>query len=382
MVFGHDRIASLIRELRRNAELRQICGFEPLLNEKAVPPAWVFSRLLAKLVRHTPLLEEMFARLRERLADVLPDYGVELAMDGKAIPAFGRTDSQADQGVKTYQTVKEDGSLYEKVQTWFGYRLHLLVDANYELPVAYEVTRASEGESPKLLPMVEGLGREHAQLHERIETLAADRAYDDGADKAALFDEHQIAPLIDTRDCFSHTAEGPMRPLDEGSHDTIYFGPTGKVYCKVKPFAAAQSERYAPMQFVGHEQERGTLKFRCPAAAWGVVCENRAACQCRSTVREGAWGRVVRVSLERDRRLFMPIHRHSRRFVQGYKKRTAVERVNSRLDHVYGFERHMHRSLKKVKLRMDLSMLVMLATAVEWVQVGRSENVRALLTAA
>ena len=88
------------------------------------------------------------------------------------------------------------------------------------------------------------------------------------------------------------------------------------------------------------------------------------------------------VPLERNRRLFMPIHRHSRRFVQGYKKRTAVERVNSRLDHVYGFERHMHRSLKKVKLRMDLSMLVMLATAVEWVQVGHSENVRALLTAA
>lgn len=382
VVFGHEKVSALIRELKRNAELRQVCGFDPLRGDAVVPPAWVFSRLLKKLVRHANLIEALFARLRERLVELLPDYGAERAMDGKAIPAFGKSDEDADRGVKTYESTKADGTLYQEVRHWFGYRLHLLVDANYELPVAYEVTRASEGESPKLLPLLEGLRENHPALHERIETLAADRAYDDGEDKAALYDDHDIAPLIDTRDCFSSTPEGPMRPLDERSHDTIYFGPTGQVCCKTRPFAAAAGARYTPMQFMGFEADRRTLKFRCPAAAFGAACENRAACACRPQVREGQWGRVARVPLERDRRLFLPIHRHSRGFVEGYKKRTAVERVNSRLDQVYGFERHFIRGLRKVRLRLDLSLIVMLATAVEWVEAGRVENVRSLLTAA
>ena len=34
-----------------------------------------------------------------------------------------------------------------------------------------------------------------------------------------------------------------------------------------------------------------------------------------------------------------------------YKKRTSVERVNSRLDVSFGFERHFIRGLKKMKLK-------------------------------
>lgn len=324
----------------------------------------------------------MFARLRERLAQLLPSYGADLAIDGKALATFGKSDPEADIGVKTYRRSGSDGAPYQEVQKWFGYRLHLPIDANYELPVAYRVTRASVGEAPQVLPMIEQLECEHPELHERIETLAADRGYDSGEIKRELFDDHEIVPLIDTRDVFSRTPRGAMRPLDQKVHDTIYFDPTGKVCCKVRPFAAEESERFAPMQFMGFEKDRRALKFRCPAKAFGIACENQAACGCSPQVMQGAWGRVVRVPLERDRRIFLPTHRHSRRFIDCYKKRTAVERVNSRIDCVYGFERHFIRGLSKMCLRMDLSMIVMLATAVEWVLAGREENVRPLPTAA
>ena len=33
---------------------------------------------------------------------------------------------------------------YEKTMSWFGYKLHLIVDANYELPVAFRVTGVEE----------------------------------------------------------------------------------------------------------------------------------------------------------------------------------------------------------------------------------------------
>ena len=76
-------------------------------------------------------------------------------MDSKAIDSFasgknknektdGCRDLDADYGKKVYRGTKEDGTQWEKVMTWFGYKLHLIVDAVYELPVMFSVTKASE----------------------------------------------------------------------------------------------------------------------------------------------------------------------------------------------------------------------------------------------
>ena len=382
IVFGHDSVASLIRELRRNAELRLICGFDPLGGEEVVPNAWQYSKFFKKLFANAELVDAMFERLVERVRELLPDFGAHLAIDGKALPAYGRKDADADWGKKTYRGVKDDGTPYKKIKSWFGYKLHLIVDVDYELPIAYEVTKASEADVNRMMPMVESLADGHADLYERAESLAADRGYDDGEDKASLYDDHAIVPVIDTRDCFTRTPQGAMRPLDESRSDTIYFGPTGEVCCKVDPFAGESSGRYAPMRFMGVEAERGCLKFRCPAAADGVECKNRDACRASHKVKHGSYGRVVRVPFDRDRRLFFPAYRHSRTFTDAYKKRTAVERVNSRVDRVYGFDRHYIRGLEKMRLRMGLSLIVMLATAVAWIEASQPEKARSLLTAA
>lgn len=381
IVFGHDSIASLIRELRRNAELRQICGFDPLGGDEVVPNAWQYSKFLKKLFDHAERIDAMFERLVERVRQLLPDFGAHLAIDGKALPAYGRKDADADWGVKTYRGVKDDGTPYKKVKRWFGYKLHLIVDADYELPVSYEVTQASEADINRMMPMIESLADKHPELYERAESLAADRGYDDGADKAALYDDHQITPVIDARDCHSSTPQGAMRPLDESTSDTIYIGPTGEVCCKVDPFAGKSSSRYAPMRFMGVEADRRCLKFRCPAAADGVECKNRDACRASYKVKHGAYGRVVRVPFDRDRRLFSPVYRHSRTFAEAYKRRAAVERVNSRVDRVYGFDRHYIRGIAKMRLRMGLSLMVMLATAVAWIEASQPEKARSLLAA-
>ena len=136
------------------------------------------------------------------------------------------------------------------------------------------------------------------------------------------------------------------------------------------------------MEFKGFEKDRETLKFHCPAAAYGIECKNRDACRCKIAVRDGHHGRVVRVPLERDRRLFTPVYRHSRTFRTAYKKRSSVERVNSHIDQVYGFERHFIRGQAKMELRVGLAMIVMLATAAAWIRAGQKENARSLLRAA
>lgn len=379
IIFQHAEISSLRRELARNAELRQACGFDPILRERAVPSKDAYSRFFGKLARHADLVEALFHRLVERMKELLPDFGRSLAADGKAIPAWRKTDTDADIGRK--QTGEPDAQADNapnetKTVKWFGYKLHMICDATHELPVAFRVTRASEHESPHLMEMVAELDEKHEALLERTEELSADRGYDDGADKAALWDDYQVAPLIPPRDL----KEGRMEPLDPLRSDTIYVSPTGEVACRVRPFDPEPARAFAAMQFQGFEKDRSTLKFRCPAAAYGLTCENQESC--RSVRKDQGFGRVVRVSLDRDRRLFLPIYRHSWRFHDLYKKRTSVERLFSRFDHQYNFERHTIRGLKRMRVRVALSLTAMLATAVGWIEAGRREKMRSLSPAA
>lgn len=382
VVLGHEKPAGLIRELKRNRELREVCGILPSAGESCVPHDYIFTRFFLLLLKHEKLVNAMFDDLLERVAKLLPQLGQHLAMDTKAMPVMGARPADADVGSKAYEGEEKPDAPLKKVQHWFGYKLHLIVDAVFELPIAYEVTKASEADSPHLMPMIQTLAEKHPDLHERIETVAADKGYDDGADKAALWNEQGIVPLIPPRDMLTGRGGDPMRPLDPSRSDSIFIGPTGEVACKIAPFQEELSKTYATMEFRGFEKDRDTLKFRCPAAAFDMQCDNRSACRCRPQVRDGKYGRVVRVPLSRDPRLFTPIYTQGRQFREAYKRRTSVERVNSRLDNVHGLERAFVRSREKMAVRVGLALIVMLAMAVAWIEVGKRENVRCILRAA
>ena len=64
------------------------------------------------------------------------------------------------------------------------------------------------------------------------------------------------------------------------------------------------------MAFQGFEAGRGacgTIKYRCPAAAFDLDCKGRGACHRVGGVKPGAYGRIVRVDLDKhDRRIFTP----------------------------------------------------------------------------
>jgi len=158
LVLQHPSIESLRRELRRNAELRNVCGFDVFQGADAVPPPWVYTRFLKKLLAQQERVDAMVEQLVGYREKELTDLGAHLAVDGKTLRSFGRKpgedkredpdgrrDTDADWGTKTYKGPGEDGSVWEKVKRWFGYKVHLVVDADYELPLAYTVTRASAG---------------------------------------------------------------------------------------------------------------------------------------------------------------------------------------------------------------------------------------------
>jgi len=89
LVFGHTNIEWVRRELRRNGELRQGCGFDVFQGADAVPPPWVYTRFLKKLLRRLDLVEAMFETLVRDLTRELSDLGTRLAVDSNALRSFG-----------------------------------------------------------------------------------------------------------------------------------------------------------------------------------------------------------------------------------------------------------------------------------------------------
>lgn len=374
VVFQHQTIQSLRRELSRNGQLRFMCGLYRS-GEKAVPPEWVYTRFLKKLFKHEEEIDKIFEGLVEELRRLLPDFGKDLAIDSKAISSLsrrenknekadGRRDKDADWGKKEYRGVRGDGTAWEKVVKWFGYKLHLIVDANYELPVAFSVTKASESDINEAHRMIDRLEEERPEILERCETMEADRGYDDGKLIIKLYDQFGIKPVIDIRNCWKDGEE--TRQLE--GYENVVYNYKGNVYC----YCEKTLER-REMCVGGFEKDRKTLKKLCPAKQYGLCCKSMDIC----TVKQG-----IRIPLETDRRIFTPIDRASHKWEKYYDKRTSVERVNSRLDVLFGFEKHYIRGKKKMAVRCGIALCVMLAMAVGRIKEKQQEKMRSLVRVA
>jgi hypothetical protein len=87
------------------------------------------------------------------------------------------------------------------------------------------------------------------------------------------------------------------------------------------------------MAYIGHEPERETLKYRCPAKHEGWECPMSEICNAGKS-----YGKTVRVPREEDLRRFPALPRVTKKFERMYKGRTAVERVNARLKVFWGVD--------------------------------------------
>ena len=417
VVFQHSSIASLVRELRRNPALLEVCGFDPLPRQgrprrwvdedgvarmvhapmrRLVPGEWAFSRMMVNLVRleeERGLVSAMVERLRASLMAALPDYGEHLGADGKGIRSHstgrvGRktgkaSDEDADWGTHTTGGVDGKGRAWEKVKSWFGYGLHVIADTRYELPVSFRITPASGSEQPVLCKMVKELFAQVPALGERCREFSADRGYDQGGLKASLWEDYAIRPLIDTRLLWREEKQEPgydpsepvLRLLDPDHAGNVLYTERGEVHC-----SCPRSGEIRPMAYQGFESDRNTLKYRCPAAAYDLHCRGREACLARSGSKAGSYGRIVRVKLDEvNRRIFTPTPWGSPSWKRGYNRRSALERINARLDRVYGFEVHFVRGIAKMRTRVSLAFSVMMAMALASVHAGDGERMRSLV---
>jgi hypothetical protein len=368
VVFQHTSIESLRRELSRNGQLRYLCGLKG-----TVPSSAAFTRFLKKLIQHQGELDQMFVILVKELTGLLPDFGKHLAIDSKAISSFGsnpktkdtdgRHDTDADHSKKVYKGKTEDGKLWEKVIKWFGYKLHLLVDVTHELPIAYQVTKASASDITEAHKIISTLEKGGSDILKQAETFSGDKGYDDTNLIKTCHDKHTIKTVIDIRDMWK---DGEETRVLKGKENVVY-NYKGEVFCYCPITNTKRS-----MVHGGYEKDRETLKKLCPVKQYGITCEGYDKCPV---------SRGIRIPLSENRRIFTAIDRSSYKWKNMYKKRTAVERVNSRLDVSFGFEIHTIRGIKKMKARCGIALCVMLAMAVGRIKEHQEDKIRSLVTA-
>ena len=63
--------------------------------------------------------------------------------------------------------------------------------------------------------------------------------------------------------------------------------------------------------FCGFEKDRRTSKYLCPAALYDLECEGYRQCHQQHCGQVFDYGRVVRVQLDKNRRIFTPAPRHT-----------------------------------------------------------------------
>lgn len=369
ILLRYPSMEACLEELRRNAGLRLLIDIE---HEPDVPHGWNLSRFLAVLGQepfHTELVaifDAMVRHLGETVADLgRHTAGDATALSGRLDPDETRRAAEVAQGLPQpsggRKEYKDDDGKVTQVVEWFGYKLHLLVDAKHEVALAYPITDTKAGDNEEIEALV---AHGQANLPEgRIETVAYDKAGDDIKVHEALA-ELEVKPVIHNRTCWPKDGEqekviGGKIPLH------VVHDEAGTVYCYD---TSAPPVRRA-MSYMGHEKDRGTLKYRCPAKGEGFDCPAAERCNAGKS-----YGMTVRVPQEIDLRRFPAIPRATAQFERLYKGRTSVERVNGRLKVFWGIDDGNVVGSRRFHAHVGAVMIVHLAFATQLAQKQQHEG--------
>ncbi len=328
-----DEVSSdrkLAEALRYNGRLCLLCGF----NFLKTPSNGTFTNFRDRLG------EDIFYEILHQLiaqAIVLKIIkGGDTAIDSTHVWAYaskfgyktcsckGKCDCP-----KSYSDTDAQWGAKSKDYLFFGYKVHLIVDAKSQLPLEVRVTPGNEADSPHAKPLLQGAKKKHSEV--KIDTSAMDSAYDSHENYRFAIEEAQIAPII---------ALNPRGGVDAISTGSLYLSKDSSYTC-VAGFKVV---------YWGKEEKRGRLKFRCPATV------GKCECLFRSTCSQSHYGRTFYLHPKRNYRLVGPIPRGTDLWQEKYNARTSVERAYSEEKGSHKLADLRVRGLSKVKIHVYLAL--------------------------
>ncbi len=295
----------------------------------------------------------MFTEMVQYMYKNLEHFGEILMADGKAIQSYGRKPSKnkksglrgehdADWCKKQYSVSGLSGETITKTKKWFGFRLHLIADATYEIPVAFSVTKASASEKTETGKLLKELSAGHEEWLGTCRYFLGDKGYDSSKIIRQLRGKG-IVPVIDIRNCW------------KDGEETHQYRDTDLVYDYAGTvWHVGENGGKTEMQYKGYDKSTDSLRY-------GFKPQKKDK-------------RIFRIRCDEDIRIFVPVARSSHKWKRLYKKRSGIERINGRIDRDYKFERHTIRGLSKMTMFLTVTFLVYMAMAKSKIADGQTEH--------
>jgi hypothetical protein len=166
------------------------------------PSHWACYRFSVKLRKERDRISACLDALAARLREQCPGMGREIAIDASDMPAYANgqrflynhgperqrySDPDASWGHRSAVSTRKGGGFY-------GYKLHLAVDAGTGLPLAWQVETAARNESLYVAPLLDAVTARGF----RPETVAMDKGYDNNRVYAECH-ERECAAIIPLR---------------------------------------------------------------------------------------------------------------------------------------------------------------------------------------
>ena len=325
-------LAELTRYLEDHREIASVCGFR---DDEPTPSRSTFSRFISRLAKHQDLLDECLNIMAGGFKDLLPGFGEVVAIDCTPVPSYSNPDNEPISDPQGGWIVRE-GS--ERKRWEFGYRLHLIVDAKWELPIVKEITLAEDNEKKATVPLLQKAKDNLSWF--KPDAIIADKAYDKYDHYKAIVKDFDAEPIIKHVKHSEYELTGlPAAPIC----------PAG-----------------LPLIYRSWDSKKG-LQYECPEKAGRVICPLALGCTIKTT-----WIKPVK-----DFRQFgYHIKRGSEEWQALYHKRVAVERCNSRLKETRRLAKHQFRGFERISVHATLAVLAMMAVALAKAKWGLFEEVR------
>lgn len=323
---------ALIRRLQEDVVLRELCGFN---KAERLPNRRTFNRFIDRLELRGDLIQWCVDDILAELHEILPDFASMAAVDATDVHSHSDCDKIAVSDREAGFVIKEGTTSSRKKWAW-GYKLHLVADAIYELPIAMSVTPGNHREMAEMMPLLRATKARLSWFSPRY--IIADKGYDDYKNFEGVVKEFDAEPVIKAR------MEIPI------------FGTPAQPFCLGK----------LPLVYRSWDKNKG-LQYGCPERAGKATCPLPENCSLKII-----WIRPV----QDYRRFGYRIPRNTDSWNIIYTYRVGIERIFSRLKGQRRLDTHCFRGLKKIQLHCTLAMLCLVAGALAKARSHQLEELR------
>lgn len=288
---GMESVSALIRLLYDNPFVAKACGID---SPEQIPSQPTFSRFGTRLARKAGefilAIKNILRGLTRKLYDTFPGFGKSVAIDSTDIKAWSNAGKK---GKKRKEGKPRQKPLLGKVSdpdagwcvktntegrkkyTW-GYKVHILCDADSELPLTVDISPGNLHDVKKATPLLSqaryALGGQF-----RPEHVICDAGYSSDKLRRSISQHYWAEPIIDPN------------PGHKRAFKKLVKTPEWKATYNKRGSVERLNGRLKAHRKLNHVRVRGRSKIRVHAMLAVIVCQAQAlATRSRNSVRKVA----------------------------------------------------------------------------------------------